>query len=90
VVIDSPLDGLRANARGLRFVHAPDFVQVKQCAKTRLSQMQHEMEKLIRRAEDQRVLSIGQAPRYGAFEELIHRDSKSHVTEPEMQFDLGP
>ena len=84
---------LAASARTserFRLAQPADFVKVKQCAKTRWSQVQHQMQKLIGRTEDQRFLSIGQTARHSTVKKLVDGDAEGFVTEPEMQLDSRP
>ena len=90
VVIDSlPMASARTPGC-LRPECAPNFIEVKQRAKTRLSQVQHQMQELIGRAEDPGLQPTWQTAGNRPLEEPIDGNTHSLVTEPEVQLDSGP
>ena len=89
-MINGSAECLGTNGRRLRIERAPDLAEVKQGAKTRLSQVQHEMQKLIGGTENARFPPIGQGAGYRAVKQLaIDGNAESLVAEPEMQLDSG-
>ena len=78
VVIGRSVGGFYANAARFDPADAPNLAEVKQRAKTRLSQVQYEVEKLIGRTQDTHLPSIRQSVRHSATKKFVNRHAESH------------
>jgi hypothetical protein len=69
-----------------RLAHTTDLAKMEECTEPFFNEMKDQVKDLVCRTQDPRLETVGDAPRYRAIEELINRNTKRHVAQPEMEF----